>query len=168
MHLIYIFNCYCTFGDTSYDTHSNFVIVSLRTALHVYSNVLLVHTIITKCCGVIFLIDAHHKCSLINAHRRYLLNPYSIVTCAGFSSSSLTTLTVAWAIWMKLRGTSQMHYGLVKISIDHLLVGICIGHVGVRYQLVTCLLVYALSLYLKVDTPFFFGTSNVLGFVCQF
>ena len=123
-------------------------ILSLRTALHVYSNVLLVHTIITKCCGVIFLIDAHHKCSLINAHRRYLLNPYSIVTCAGFSSSSLTTLTVAWAIWMKLRGTSQMHDGVWssghQISMGHLLVGICIGHVGVRYQLVTCLLIYAL------------------------
>lgn len=36
--------------------------------------------------------------------RSYLLNPYSILTCGGFSTVSLSTLTVAWAIWMKLRG----------------------------------------------------------------
>jgi len=36
---------------------------------------------------------------------RYLLNPYSIVTCGGLSTISITNLAMVWAIWMKLRGT---------------------------------------------------------------
>ncbi len=35
----------------------------------------------------------------------YLLNPYSILTCAGFSTVSLSTLAVAWALWMRIKGT---------------------------------------------------------------
>ena len=39
---------------------------------------------------------------------RYLLNPYSIVTCAGFSTITLTNLSVTAALSTKLRGGSVL------------------------------------------------------------
>ena len=45
-------------------------------------------------------VNAHFLTSL-----RYLLNPYSILSCGGYSTISITNLAVVWAIWMKLRGT---------------------------------------------------------------
>ena len=63
-----------------------------------------------KLCSALTYIAQHlpenHKCVCFHSYS-YLLNPYSILTCGGFSTISITNLAMVWAIWMKLRGTIQ-------------------------------------------------------------
>ena len=35
---------------------------------------------------------------------RYLLNPYTIVTCGGYSTVVLTNVSIVWALWLRLKG----------------------------------------------------------------
>ena len=35
---------------------------------------------------------------------RYLLNPYTILTCGGLSTILLVNLAIVWSLWMRLRG----------------------------------------------------------------
>ena len=45
---------------------------------------------------------------------RYLLNPYTIVTCGGYSTVVLTNVSVVWALWMRLKGNKQCHVSAVE------------------------------------------------------
>ena len=47
---------------------------------------------------------------------RYLLNPYTILTCGGLSTILLVNLAIVWSLWMRLRGNPMMQMVVVVIS----------------------------------------------------